>query len=103
MVKNIAWLAGLLEGDGCFQIKNGKARLPRITVAMLDKDIVEEVAIFLKSTITEYPTPKGDKIMYKTTMSKRSVLEPLLLQLYPYLGKRRQEQVREMIAHYTQE
>lgn len=103
MVKNIAWLAGLLEGDGSFFIKNGKVLCPRISFASLDKDVVEEVALFLKSTITTQKTPKGDKIMYKTAIAKRSIVEPLLTELYPYLGKRRQEQVRLMLAYYTQE
>ncbi len=41
--------------------------------------------------------------MYKTAMAKRSVVEPLLHELYPYLGKRKQEKVREMLAFYNQE
>jgi hypothetical protein len=103
MVKGIAWLAGLLEGDGCFQIKNGVQTIPRLQLAMLDKDIVEEVALFFKSNINEFKTPKGDKTMYRVSTAKRSVLEPLLKELYPYLGIRRQEQVRAMLAYYNQE
>ncbi len=101
MLKGISWLAGLLEGDGCFTT-NGKGNQPRISIAMLDKDIVEEAAFLLKSNVTTYKTSKG-KIMYRTSVAKKSVVEPLLNELYPYLGNRRKERVRELLALYNQE
>lgn len=102
-VRSIEWLAGLLEGDGSFILGNGIRKCPRLNLAMLDKDVVEEAALLMKSTITEQKTPKGDKVMYRTAIARRSVLEPLLEQLYPYLGIRRQQRVREMLAFYNQE
>jgi len=38
---DIAWLAGLLEGEGSFSIKNVSAE---ISIAMSDKDILDRAA-----------------------------------------------------------
>ncbi len=40
-LKDLAWLGGLLEGEGCFMIPKGS---PRIALAMSDKDVVQRAA-----------------------------------------------------------
>lgn len=104
--EQIAWLAGLLEGDGSFELsKNGRnvdERIPRIRLQMLDKDIVERVANMWSGTVTSGLTPKGDKIIYKTTMARRAVLEDLLPKLLPYMGERRTLMINKMLAHYKE-
>ena len=53
---NIAWLAGLLEGEGSFQLDNRSAKRyqkstvllsPILKISMTDKDVIKKVANML--------------------------------------------------------
>lgn len=101
-VEEIAWLAGLLEGDGSFQLqKNGPTtRIPRIVLSMLDFDVVERISKIFGSNITKDKTPKG-KTMFKTAIARTLVVEPLLKELYPHMGLRRKEQINKMLNWYN--
>lgn len=100
--EDIAWLAGLLEGEGSFELSKNSpnTRIPRIRLAMLDKDIVEKAAGFLQSSITTYLTPKRNKTMYRTTIAKKEILIDLLPKLLPYMGERRTLMINKMLAFY---
>lgn len=105
-VIEIAWFAGLMEGDGTFQMaqngsKNKSSVTPRMRISMLDRDIIERAAKILKSTITTYPTPKGNKMMFSASSAKASIVEPLLKSMYPYMGERRKEQINKMLTYYN--
>lgn len=106
-VIEIAWLAGLLEGDGSFQLHdNGsrgkKSRCPLIALSMLDYDVVERVSKIFNCNIGKYLTPKKDKFIYTARTGRRSIVEPLILALYPYMGNRRQEQINKMFMWYKE-
>lgn len=96
-VTDIAWLAGLMEGDGCFTT-NGQ--IPVISVAMLDKDVIERVAKIFQAKIDSYKTPKGDKICYRAKTARRAIIEPILLAVYPYMGQRRKERIMKLLNMY---
>jgi hypothetical protein len=106
-VAEIAWLAGLLEGDGSFQLhdngsKGKKNKCPLIALSMLDLDVVERVSKIFGCNIGKYLTPKKDKYIYTARTGKRSIVEPLILALYPYMGARRKEQINKMFTWYDQ-
>ena len=73
-----------------------------ISLSMLDKDIVDRVSIILECNVNGYLTLKKDKIIYSARSAKRSVIEPLLPALYPYMGKRRKEQIIKMLNWYKE-
>lgn len=99
----LAWLAGLLEGDGSFELaRNGPNTVaPTLRIAMLDKDVIDRVAEMFGSPVYSYLTPKGDKTMWRTQISKRAVVEPILKQILPYLGSRRKEQATAMLTAFS--
>lgn len=98
-----AWLAGLLEGDGSFErVKNGvKTVAPTIRIAMLDKDIIERVAKIFGTPVYSYLTPKGDKLMWRTQLSKREKLKPILEAILPLMGERRKLQIESMLNYFN--
>lgn len=106
-VVEIAWLAGLMEGDGSFQLhangKRGKPnRCPLLAISMLDLDIIERVAKIFQCNIGKYLTPKKDKYSFAARTAKRSIVEPLIYAMYPYMGLRRKEQINKMIKWYKE-
>lgn len=50
-IAEIAWLGGLLEGEGCF-ISGSTSACPRIILQMSDKDVVDRVAAYLGCRVT---------------------------------------------------
>ena len=51
-VRDLGWLAGLLEGEGCFRLNRGK--YPVIALAMTDEDVVVKAAILMKVVVYHY-------------------------------------------------
>ena len=48
--RDIVWLAGLLEGEGTFDMHRGK--YPRVRVGMTDRDVVGRAATLMGSRVT---------------------------------------------------
>lgn len=97
----IAWLAGILEGEGCFtnSFQNGNDySTPRLQLSMTDKDVVEKAAVLLQSkvTSTDWRT-KGDKAVFRTTLARRDDLKMILENIYPHMGQRRQNKIDELL------
>lgn len=94
---NIAWLAGLLEGEGTFHISKRKNAL-LIRVMMTDKDVVARAAVMFGSRITgplKTKTPKGNagKLVFQTSVNGRWAAA-WMMTLYKFLGERRRAKVR---------
>ena len=87
-----AWVAGLLEGEGCFSFaSNG---YPRITLQMTDEDIVSRFANYFDVTYHHRPSknPKH-KDTYQVAIIKTEKLIECYLELYNQLGSRRREKL----------
>ena len=88
-MKEIAWLAGLLEGEGCFAIH--KRKYPRIVLKMTCEDIVTRAASLMKTTIYR----NGNQWV---TQANGAYAISWMMTLYPFFGKRRREKVTEVIS-----
>ena len=81
MVKiiDIAWLAGLLEGEGCFRLDKGK--YPIIRLGMGDEDVVVRAASLMKTRVLHC------RNMWTTTVAGAysiiSMTSPRLLSFLP--------------------
>ena len=104
---DIAWLAGLLEGEGSFSLDSrAKQRYeestaspsPILRLSMTDKDVVYKVAKMLdKDSFEAGEKTKGNKTEYIVSSQSRPVLFYLLPRLLPYFGERRSIKVQKCI------
>jgi hypothetical protein len=100
----IAWLAGLFEGEGSISIaKNGGTRL---TIRMTDRDIIEKVDAIFPCTRIQTVTPKPargytnqPKTQYAWRISDPERVREILVLILPWLGKRRSDRAREVLDH----
>jgi hypothetical protein len=96
-----AWLAGLLEGEGYFQITKPRHHHPTqvvIRLAMTDKDVVEKAAKLLNNVpINEKAKTTERKTIYAISLTKRDEVEKVLLQILPYMGSRRTQKINECL------
>jgi|ERR1700729_2474300 len=102
---DIAWLAGLFEGEGCIYFE--KKGSVSITIKMTDRDIIERVhkMVPCKKISTVHPKPaqphyKQPKPQYGWNHRHEDDVRPFLEAILPYLGERRGKKTREALSHY---
>jgi hypothetical protein len=97
----LAWLAGLLEGEGSFGIREGKH--PIISLQMKDEDTVAKVAVifgrkYQRVYSKRYQENGWSPIFVANLTGKRAV--ELMTLIRPFMGQRRQEQIDRSMAVY---
>lgn len=92
-IEHIPWLAGLLEGEGCFCFN----RTPRVILCMTDEDIVARVA-----TLWGAPYHKNKihgtqkKVSFTTTIhGEKAIL--CMSTIRPFMGVRRSAKIDRVI------
>lgn len=110
--KDIAWLAGLLEGEGCFMWapfthrQHGKEyqyHRPVIQVNMTDPDVIERVASLFKTKAYAHnydKRPNRKPCTRAVVVGKRAI--GWMQTLYPLLGQRRQAKVRSILQQWKE-
>ena len=106
---DIAWIAGLLEGEGYFGIDNrSKDRYeiskippaPFIKVSMVDEDIIQRLSKLLdKSYFSPSRKTVTGKQVYTLYIGEKEKVLFVLEKILPYMGVRRGERIRECISH----
>ena len=94
-LKEIAWLAGIIEGEGSFHY--AKSNSPMIVIKMTDKDVIERIASLFKRRVSEYPPRDSQcKVGYTTMICGTPAIE-WLFTIYSFLGYRRRQKALELI------
>ena len=107
---DVAWAAGLLEGEGCFSICHRKsAKWDHKTVAvhceMTDEDTIQKLlSVFKVGTINQRLSMKrNDGRIRKDTwiwsVQNHSGIELVLKSVHPYLSKRRTQKAEELLEY----
>lgn len=100
--RTLHWLAGLLEGEGAFVPPPPSApNQPAIQVAMTDEDVIARVAELFDVQYYRWQRKNTTyKASYQTQLRGRRAVD-YMKQLYPLMGKRRQEQIDRALATYA--
>lgn len=97
--RDLYWLAGLLEGEGCFLPRSGKYQVT-ISLEMCDEDIVQRVGQLLNAKyFLIHPKNPKHKLSYKISKRGFEAYEMMKL-LQPLMGKRRACKIQECIDVY---
>lgn len=106
---DIAWIAGLLEGEGYFGIDNrSKDRYetskippaPFIKVSMVDEDIIQRLSKLLdKSHFSPSRKTVTGKQVYTLHIGEKEKVLFILQKILPYMGVRRGERITECISY----
>ena len=108
-----SWFVGIYEGEGSFYSRTCKRKAPLkdgtervyehkglvLTIKMTDEDVISRAAKFLGQSYAEVERADRDARGYKRCYRVRQMggnkgkLRKLLDRMYPYLSKRRQEQI----------
>lgn len=101
---NLYWIAGLLEGEGCFYYnpkRRSKGSYMWIKLAMTDKDVIERAASIMNCNIQGPYTRVGTthKPVYVATLYGRYAVA-WMMTLYTLMGERRKETIKEILLHF---
>ena len=98
---DLMWVAGLLEGEGCFYVQKShathptKAR-PRIQIQMTDEDVIARAARILECGYNRSLPPSRRKPTYVIAVTGAKATA-LMRQLLPHMGERRSAKIREIL------
>lgn len=104
----LCWLAGWLEGEGCFYYNMSKGNCPRAIVQVFstDLDVLQKAAKLMGSKrITEIPPRKQTATQWISNGGYRAEVQgetaaQLMRDLLPLMGKRRSEKIKETLEKW---
>lgn len=98
---NIAWLAGIIEGEGCISYVGVSS--VAVTVGMTDKDIVERILEITKIGVI-YITNRSEveghehwKTLYQWRVANKQDVLYILKLIHPWMGERRSIKIDEAL------
>ena len=97
-VKEIAWLAGILEGEGCFS----NFGTPIIQINMTDKDTIEKIGHLFGRGLQNNINAGGYKPQYRVVISGTPAVE-WMLTIYSLMSIRRKEKIREVVNKWMEQ
>lgn len=95
--EDLVWLAGLLEGEGSFDLH--RAKYPRIRVGMTDRDVVGRAATLMGVSVRATLRPAPWSATFHAEVSGARAAE-LLDDLLPLMGARRSAKIATILGHY---
>lgn len=100
---DIAWAAGILEGEGCFglnKVKNCSYKQITIRCKMTDNDIILRLqSIFGGYVRPKKPNKETNKPLWEWSLYKQADVEAVIFKILPYLGIRRSAKAKELLAY----
>ncbi|KKK76143.1 hypothetical protein LCGC14_2866650 [marine sediment metagenome] len=101
--ENIIWLAGLLEGEGCFSNRVGKHRRIMICVAMTDKDVIADIADLTQVSIHgPYRRNTRYKVQWGVSLHGGKAAG-FMMMVYPFMHARRKQQINHVLGEWKQQ
>lgn len=109
-IKEIYWLAGLLEGEGYFSAANNRdtATTFKIGIGMTDLDVVEKASWLLNGVLRIHSNGREQngkflhyKRVYKTQCHGDRAIS-WMMTIYPLMGNRRKARIRSIIAEWKE-
>lgn len=100
--EQLAYLAGLLEGEGCFSIRRraGRAPVPEVRLQMQDRDVVDRVAAWLEASVYELVARGNQSRPSYVTRVDGTLALVLMKALKPMMGERRTAKIEEIMADF---
>lgn len=91
-----AWLAGLIEGEGCFSKLGGKLTL---FIHMADRDVLEQAQRIVGGGTVNGPYGQRaphHRPMFRFYLREASALSAVVSEVWPWLSERRKTRITEI-------
>lgn len=101
--EELAWAAGLFEGEGCFSVSTNKGDRkpkysPSATVVSTDEDVLQRFALVIGfGTISSRPLLPKHKPIFAWHVQNFEHFQALVALLWPWLHNRRRTRAKEIL------
>lgn len=100
--ENMAWAAGLFEGEGCIHVGSRVKGVMILTLTTTDRDVLERFHwIIGLGAIRLQKVRAGCKQAYVWWISRGEHCQAALAAMWPFLGARRRARAEDAIACFT--
>lgn len=98
--QDLCWVAGLLEGEGCFTTKN-RGRYISLCCHMTDLDVLQKLQKYVGGSICGpyQNTQSHHKLRYHWSLSSKDSYN-LMKALLPHMCIRRKKRIEELLHRY---
>lgn len=102
---DVAWAAGIFEGEGCFRFtgerSDGKPKVAMMVLQMTDRDTMERFAWVASAGRVRGPVARqaNRKPIYVVDVGAREDVRRLIMAFLPWLGRRRTAKAMELLSH----
>lgn len=98
----IAWAAGLFEGEGTFNMARPSGAYFQMSITSTDKDVIERFAQIagIGSVRPQKMQKSHTKPTWRWCAGGRAAI-PFLDEIYPWLGKRRRARADDVLGRYA--
>lgn len=93
--EDLLWLAGLLEGEGCFDLQKGT--YPRIRLSMTDRDVVGRAASLMDTGVRLSIRHAPNKSTWHAELQGERAAA-IMEELLPYMGARRSQRIADSLG-----
>lgn len=97
-LSDIYWLAGLLEGEGCFTYDKNTSKT-QIQLSMMDSDTVLKAAKIMNNRNVHTYFRDGVKDVYRFNVYANLAIQ-WMMTLYPLMGERRRKKIEEILSRW---
>jgi len=106
-ITDLHWLAGLVEGEGCYRQakdrRNGKTvGSLQLAIGMTDRDVIERAAKLIGSPVYKYEKLPPRKPIYQAVVSGQKAAG-WMMTLYSLMGERRRAKIAELIPKWRRQ
>ncbi len=100
----MAWAAGIFEGEGCFRMTHphhAKEPVAVLVLQMTDEDTVSRFCEIVGSGRVRGPEDRGPghKPMFLLDVAARADVRRIILAFLPWLGRRRTAKAKQLLEH----
>lgn len=93
---DVIWLAGLLEGEGSFDLHRGK--YPRVRVGMTDRDVIGRAATLIGSGVRLSLKREPYAATWHAEVSGPKAVA-VMRAILPHMGARRSGRIAQILGH----
>jgi hypothetical protein len=99
---DVAWAAGLFEGEGCIRMYRADGKTPQLYLSMADEDVVRRFHHVVGcgrvyGPYGPYAHSGGTKPQWAWVVGSCEKVQALIAQWWPWLGRRRRIKAREVL------
>lgn len=99
--EELAWAAGLFEGEGCFSVRSAKYPYPTAQLTSTDQDVIDDFARIIgipgSNLARRDPRNAGYKPSFRWTLMGTTSIKELRDLIGPWMRSRRKTRLDEVI------